>query len=102
MTSLLSTSSSRARVQPTLIPARAAPHWLALVAALKGRTPPCSTDPPAWFALDPVPAIEACGFCPAAVECLAYATAAHEAAGVWGGVQFPRTRSHRAMVTPTP
>ena len=72
-----------------LIPDAALPAWQRLTQALEGVHPPCATDPDAWFAADPEPALEACGWCAAVAECRAFAVAAGERHGVWGAWQFP-------------
>lgn len=70
-----------------LIPARCAAEWLALADALVGLVPPCESSPESWW--DPAmheAAAVACGPCAAREACLAYAVAAREKWGVWGGL----------------
>lgn len=76
------------------IPTQARPAYVALVAALdrladQGRTPVCARRPDAWSSEAPAAvrreAAAACGWCPARVQCAAYAVAADERHGVWGG-----------------
>lgn len=75
-----------------VIPALAVVAWAALSAVLAACGPaPCETSPvpDAWFEprgplLDE--ARKACADCRARVECLAYALAADEPAGLWGGL----------------
>lgn len=82
-----------AQVPEWPVPAAAVVEWLNLQAAvlqLEGR-PVCARDPEAWFASGAsgaslvAEAVAACGWCPVRVECLAYAVAAVERQGVWGG-----------------
>lgn len=72
-----------------VIPPAAAVEWLALDAALDGVVTGCqsSAEPEAWW--DPAGSDDAkavCRGCPVRSECLAYALAARERAGVWGGL----------------
>lgn len=75
------------------VPASAVAEWLSLQGALlqlEGR-PVCVGDPECWFASGArgqeliEQAVAACSWCPVRVECLAYAVAADEREGVWGG-----------------
>ncbi|MEP7021215.1 MAG: WhiB family transcriptional regulator [Pseudonocardiales bacterium] len=79
-----------------LIPPAAMKAWRALTEALVDSPPPCAADPEAWFPTDDLGvdlAAYHCGRCRAAAECGAYADAAGERAGVWGGRSrtVPRT-----------
>lgn len=74
-----------------LIPPEALPEWRELVGALEVHGPvPCeeSATPDDWHA-DKGPQLteaqKGCGDCGAVPECLAYAIAADERFGVWGG-----------------
>lgn len=72
------------------IPAAAEGEWLLLQAALvgMGRQPACEVDAELWWSHRPAEvaeAVAACGWCPVRSACLAYALAAREAEGVWGG-----------------
>ena len=88
------------------IPPEAAPASAALATALdrmarEGRTPPCTHQPDEWFAdpTDPTrhDAAEACQHCPAQHPCAAFAYAANEQHGVWGGTdRTPRPRQETA------
>lgn len=79
-----------------LIPPEALTEWLTLARAVDalGDTVPCRTgDPDAWWpdkkALDSPDtqgAIASCWSCGARGACLAYAEAAGEREGVWGGL----------------
>jgi Transcription factor WhiB len=89
---------------PFGIPAEAMPAWLSLSAALEdlGRPPVCAADPEAWAA-DAKPrvraeAMEACGHCPVLKACAAYADAAGEKHGVWGGVDRSTRPAKRRAV----
>ena len=63
----------------------------ALAEALGGRPAPCQqSDPDAWYALDPAPAIKLCGGCHALDECAALARANGEQHGVWAGIDHQR------------
>jgi hypothetical protein len=73
----------------------ALPAWLALCAVLDrladdGRSPVCVQRPGQWSSdakpADRQDAAEACTFCPALALCAAYADAADERHGVWGGI----------------
>lgn len=80
-----------ARTATPLVPASALRAWDRLCEALDGYTPGCASRPDEWFDGDLEAAAEACGYCPAQAECLAFATAASERFGIWGGRQFPVT-----------
>ncbi|RZU32700.1 WhiB family transcriptional regulator [Blastococcus saxobsidens] len=74
------------------IPPGARTEWLRLaeVLAAAGSAPCEENDPEMWWpaskrAPDPV-AIAGCEVCPARAECLAYAVAADEREGLWGGL----------------
>lgn len=74
--------------------------WRALQAAVAAAPVllPCQADRPPFFGatLEEVrAAAEACAWCPARVECLAFATANRERHGVWGGREFGRTARQR-------
>ncbi|MFC7488786.1 WhiB family transcriptional regulator [Knoellia sp. CPCC 206453] len=79
---------TRAEVAPPefLIPARCATEWAALSDALVGAMPPCVGAPDVWTeGVGDESVKAACWSCPAQVECLAYAVAAGERFGIWGG-----------------
>lgn len=72
------------------VPARAWGEWVALQAALQviAVEPACADEPEQWFATRPEvveEAVAVCLVCPVRVECAAYALAADEKAGTWGG-----------------
>lgn len=77
-----------------LVPAGAEVEWAALQAALRREVPPCRAEPELWFTPRVRPddfaahesAVEACGWCPILEQCRAYALAAGEVDGVWGGL----------------
>lgn len=76
------------------MPDEARPAWSALVEAAGRHPPPCSTNPAAWFeASQREHAVEVCLRCPLREPCAAYADAAEEGFGVWGGVD--RREQHR-------
>jgi hypothetical protein len=84
-----------------LVPAGAEAQWVALQLALGRVVPPCRVEPALWFArrtqrevADQAAAVEACSWCPVLVECRAYALAAGERDGVWGGLR-PEERTGR-------
>jgi len=79
-----------------LIPARALPEWAALSRALHGITPVCMSAADAWFDGDPAEAEEACSHCPVVAPCNAYAAAAGEQHGVWGGANRAAARRYPA------
>lgn len=76
-----------------VVPAGAWAEWLVLsaaLAALEPLVPVCVDEPEAWWAPGTSRAVQAeavewCQLCPVRVECLAYAVAAREQEGVWGG-----------------
>lgn len=75
----------------TFVPPSARREFVALLHATDG-TEPCVRDPEAWFASvnshprATIAAERACLSCPARIPCLAYAQAAQEPHGVWGGL----------------
>ena len=83
------------------ISTEAVPAWRALCSALdsladEGRQTLCQQWPDQWAA-DATPtarreAAEACGYCPALALCAAYAEAANENYGVWGGIDRSQRR----------
>jgi hypothetical protein len=79
------------------VPAGAVSEWVALQLALReleGPTP-CQEDPEVWFsrdARDVEAAVDSCLDCPLFLVCGAYATAADEGHGVWGGMSFSTRR----------
>lgn len=91
------------------IPSPAIPAWLALCASLdrlagEGRRPVCVQRPEQWgpdaTTAARRDAAEACGYCPALHACAAYADAANEKHGVWGGtdrsLRRPKTERNAA------
>ncbi len=80
----------RYEVAPELpIPAGAVGEWAALSEVLEVAVTPCQAvdDAEAWWDPDRYEeACEGCVPCPARVPCLAYAMAAGERHGVWGGL----------------
>lgn len=85
------------------VPESARLEWAALSGALEARGPvPCeeSAVPEAWWAFDGELlrlAREGCRRCPVRAECLAYAVAAGERWGCWGGVsERERAQAGRA------
>jgi WhiB family redox-sensing transcriptional regulator len=76
-----------------VVPAGAWAEWQVLSAALTALeplAPVCVDDPAAWWAPGTSRAVQAeavewCRSCPVRAECLAYAAAAGEREGVWGG-----------------
>ncbi|RKS77589.1 transcription factor WhiB [Motilibacter peucedani] len=81
----------------------AASAWLALAKALEvsGPTPCEAADARLWFPegngqrLASQAAREACGGCLARAECLAFALAADERHGIWGGLDVDERRELR-------
>lgn len=75
---------------PELIPQKALREWLELAWVLAERGPaPCEYDPELWWSKTPedvAAAVAACRRCPAQVACAAYAAAARERHGTWGGL----------------
>jgi hypothetical protein len=87
-----------------LIPPGALTEWLALAAVLEDvDTVPCRTsDAEAWWpdrkdldAPSTRAAVRACWTCPARPPCLAYAVAADERGGIWGGLLLDERREMR-------
>ncbi|MDP9356150.1 MAG: WhiB family transcriptional regulator [Chloroflexota bacterium] len=84
------------------IPRHAVGEWLALARVLADHGPaPCEEgDPELWWPVrgDSPDAAAGCEVCPARAECLAYALAADERDGVWGGTLPAERRAivHRA------
>jgi WhiB family redox-sensing transcriptional regulator len=83
-----------------LLPAGARTEWLTLARVLADHgPPPCEEgDPEAWWPHKGDPAQSArggCEVCPARVECLAYAVAAGEREGLWGGLLPEERRAVR-------
>lgn len=81
------------------IPPEAAPAWVSLTCALdrlaeQGGRPVCATRPDQWSADARASArsdaAEACTYCPALHPCAAFADAADERHGVWGGIDRAR------------
>lgn len=79
---------------PTVsVPAGAVGEWAALQAGLAVTLPPCRVEPALWSATRRTHAEaarqdvarEACSWCPLLEVCRAYALAAVEPDGVWGG-----------------
>jgi Transcription factor WhiB len=88
------------------IPAAAWDEWLWLSAELEREGPiPCRTgDPESWWPTvgqwstpRTRAAVDACRGCPAVAACLAYALAADERFGVWGGTLPDQRRALRSM-----
>ncbi len=77
------------------IPRHAVAEWLALARVLAdhGAAPCEEGDPELWWPVrgGSPDAVAGCEVCPARVECLAYAVAADEPDGIWGGT-LPRDR----------
>jgi hypothetical protein len=82
------------------VPPRAVGEWVALQVELRaadraGDLVPCRVDPELWFASRATPAetaaqetaAAACTGCLVRSACAAYAVAAGERAGVWGGLR---------------
>lgn len=63
---------------------------------------PCATeDPDLWFSdteEDKTTAKNLCGICPLKDKCFVLALEGNEEFGIWGGVDFTRTRNHHAKV----
>lgn len=74
------------------IPGGAVLEWLALQRAVVewGARLECEREPEAWYAAKgsaaELAAVEACSWCPVRGLCAAYALAAGERDGVWGGL----------------
>jgi hypothetical protein len=95
------TSGSSSDRAAWLLPPEARTEWLTLARVLaEHMPPPCEEgEPEAWWPsprspADPV-AVEGCGRCPARSPCLAYALAADERFGVWGGLLPDERREMR-------
>ena len=74
---------------------------LAQVLAEHGPTPCEDGEPAMWWppaSGSSADAVSGCEVCPATVECLAYAVAADDREGVWGGL----TRAERLGLTRAP
>lgn len=88
-------SAAQAHQNVFAIPPAALAQWRALSEAIDAHGPPVCADaaePEAWW--QPArfdEAVEGCQVCPVASECLAFAVAADEREGVWGG-QLPTER----------
>jgi hypothetical protein len=79
-----------------LIPPGAAAEWAALYEALAGVAPACRLEPDTWWEPGSVASAKAaCQHCPALRECLAFAVAADERFGVWGGLSPEERRLRR-------
>jgi WhiB family redox-sensing transcriptional regulator len=80
------------------IPRHAVGEWLALARVLADHGPaPCEKgDPELWWPVrgGSPDAVAGCEVCPVRTECLAYAVAADERDGVWGGL----TRDERLQI----
>ena len=92
--------AERAPVWPSwLVPPAAVDAWLSLMAALEAMTgsPPCVLEPDLWFASRTSPrlaeAVADCQQCPVLHLCAAYAVAADEREGVWGGLTAAERRA---------
>ena len=73
------------------VPAHATGEWLQLVDALErlGDSPACADEPERWWSKTPADVSWAqlgCTVCPVVSWCRAYALAAGEREGVWGGL----------------
>lgn len=74
------------------VPAAARSQWRALIAALEERGPAAcedALDADAWWPgprSDVASVVMVCRVCPVRAECAAYAIAAREREGVWGGL----------------
>jgi WhiB family redox-sensing transcriptional regulator len=80
------------------VPPRALGEWLALTLALQQLEEPpwCEGDPERWFSRRPEDVAEAvavCRMCPVLGECRAYAVAADERSGTWGGLSEVERRA---------
>lgn len=78
-------------------PEGALEEWAALVDALVelGGEPPCTDDPARWSVATPSAVAWAkavCARCPVVVACRAYALAADEPGGTWGGLSDAERR----------
>ena len=90
--------------EPWAVPPQAAVEWRELAARLEEVGPvACQTgDPGAWWpdraekhGAAAHRAIDACQRCPASAQCLAYALAADERYGIWGGTTPEQRRARR-------
>lgn len=75
--------------------------WLALQASIRAtcRRLPCQADPARWSSTAPADvagAVDGCYDCPLMVPCGAYAVAAGERDGVWGGLTPAERAGRRA------
>jgi hypothetical protein len=74
------------------VPSDAQDQWRALATALRERGPAAcdgALDADAWWPAkldDCSTALDLCRICPVRPECAAYAVAARERAGIWGGL----------------
>lgn len=71
--------------------------WARLATALQGAGPvPCEYEPEAWWAAPGLAqaedAVYGCSRCPVTALCLAYAVAADERYGIWGGENMASRR----------
>lgn len=95
-TTLGAGSDSRSKAQRADFPtgtmlAAAAGEWSALQDAVAstlaaGAVLPCRTAPEVWWGMDHDQAVAGCSVCPVVEVCRAYAVAAGERFGVWGGL----------------
>lgn len=86
------------------VPEDAVAEWLALRDARSRFTPSCAVDADAWFEVPKNKAASkvhraeitlVCSRCPISKPCLAYALAANERYGCWGGVWMDRPSERR-------
>lgn len=91
---------------PWAIPPTALNEWLTLAALVDeiGAVPCRTSDPEAWwpdrkevYELPARMALDACSVCAAREACLAYAVAADERDGIWGGT-LPAERAATGTV----
>lgn len=89
-----------------LLPPEARNEWLTLAAVLAESGPvSCETsDPAAWWpdrkglnSPETLAAVSGCRRCPAQDACLAYAVAADEPEGIWGGTLPAERRAVRPL-----
>lgn len=87
------------------VPDGARSEWVALQLALvelveSGRSPRCAGSPEVWWSKRPAEverAVVGCSWCPLLEVCGAYALAAGEVAGTWGGLgEVDRVRLRQA------
>jgi hypothetical protein len=92
------------------IPPKAVAEWLTLTHVLEevGAVACQTTDPDVWWPDRKRPhspptstAVAACRACPAAEPCLAYAVAADERFGIWGGTTPEDRRAMRWATGPS-